>query len=404
MNGESGSLFKILRALWFPMSVNATALAAAGVLVFHLATWLFCWMAGSGGMAASATEGFLPASRSMLTEWTWPGYATDTDRSGEVVHASLAGENPSAADRAKADADIALVRAVHAEWIATRTREVLDAGGADAEARRKELNGLATALGRYRWIFAGQLVLFFALLATFGVAICRILALRIARDEYCTLAGAWGFAWRVRLTGLLFPVAVALPVGVLAGLNLLAGTMAQIPYLGWLLGVLVLPLVLVSAVLIVLIGLGALVSIGLVPAAIAIERKGTYDSLGKAYSYIFARPLPLILYLALLWVFLAVFHKVFVEHALVERTAGSTMLLFWSNDTFEAISGGRTDEVEGFAWFCAWLWRLVLRVFRLLVWGALISYALGAFTSMFLVFRRDVDGLDEADLAQDPAG
>ncbi len=193
-----------------------------------------------------------------------------------------------------------------------------------------------------------------------------------------------------------------LPIGFLAGCNFLVGSLAQIPYFGWIFGLLPFPLVLVSGLLIVLFSIGGLLSAGLMPAAIAIERKGTYDSLGKTFNYVFARPLPLILYLIMLVWFLEFLGRTFLELRLVERVVAATMVPFWNNESFERIVAGDVDGLGGFKAICAWLYRLFLKGFSLLVVGTLVAYALGAFTSIFLIFRRDVDGLDYTDVARDP--
>ena len=253
------------------------------------------------------------------------------------------------------------------------------------------------------WLYLVQFVSFFALWATFGVAICRIIALRIARDEYCSLGEAWRYAWRIKLTGILYPLALLLPIIGLAFCNFLAGCVGSIPYVGWFLGVFLIPLVLISTVILILIAVAGLVGVGLMPAAIAVERKGTYDSLGKSFNFIFARPLPLIFYVWLVLTFLGIIQGLFIDGGVVENIMKGTLTPFgWAPD-YDLIAVGATPLLTGWAWFCALLHWFVIRIFHLLVWGAILSYALGAFTSMFLIFRQDVDGLEYEDVARDPA-
>ena len=44
--GESTSLFKVFRVLWFPVSINAMALGAAAVVLFWAGSWICALVAG----------------------------------------------------------------------------------------------------------------------------------------------------------------------------------------------------------------------------------------------------------------------------------------------------------------------------------------------------------------------
>jgi hypothetical protein len=255
----------------------------------------------------------------------------------------------------------------------------------------------------WSWVFGCQLGVFFLLWSTFGVAICRILALRIARDEICSVGEAWTFAWRAKLTALLFPVALVLPILFLAVCNGVAGYICSIPYLGWIVGVVLIPLVIVSSVLIALaIGVG-LVSLGLIPAIVAVERKGTFDAAGKATNCITARPLAMILYLSLIAVFVVyIVHGLLIDQKIIEQVRDLTLVPFMDTE-YEKIAAGMTDATTGFANFMAWIHLGIFKIFHLLLWGLVISLTLGGFTSIFLILRQDVDGIDPADIARDPA-
>jgi hypothetical protein len=296
-------------------------------------------------------------------------------------------------------------------WIHSGLPNGADAAAACSESflavsKNLVLSGGSFPIGAssaYKWVYLIQFVSFFLLWATFGVAICRIIALRIARDEYCSLGEAWRYAWRIKLTGILYPLALLLPILGLAICNAGAGLVGSIPYVGWLVGVILIPLVLVSTVILILIAVAGLVGVGLMPAAIAVERKGTYDSLGKSFNFIFARPLPLILYVFLILTFLEIIHGLFIDRGVVENVMKTTLTPFGWTPRYDLVAVGNIDLLTGWEWFCALLHWLVMKIFHLLVWGAILSYALGAFTSMFLIFRQDVDGLEYEDVARDPA-
>ncbi len=263
-----------------------------------------------------------------------------------------------------------------------------------------QLDGLPPSAELF--IFSTQCVLALALWSLIGVAICRVLALRICRDEYCSMRDALGYAWRVRRTGILFPLAIALPMLVLAGFNALAGLVFQIPWAGWLLSALLLPLTLLASLLLVIIAIGAFFSLGLVPASIAIERRGTYDSIGKAFNYLLARPLVVIANATLVGGLLWILFDLFITRGIVGQVLQLSATPFFPNETYEAILRGQVDGLEGFQWFCAQLHHLVMVLFDVLLRGLFVSLALGASTALFLVLRRDIDGLDEAELAREP--
>jgi len=254
----------------------------------------------------------------------------------------------------------------------------------------------------HSWVFGVQLVVFYLLWSTFGVAICRILALRIARDEICTWKAAWNYAWDTKVTALLFPAAIALPVLFLVFCNGAAGWISSVPYLGWLVGLVLLPFVIVSSLLIILAVAVGLLSAGLFPGIVAVERKGTFDAIGKATNCVTARPLSMLLYLVLMYVFIVqVVHAFLIDFGFVERVLSVTLVPF-GETRFEAIALGRVDALEGLASAMGWVALAVLKAYRLLVWGLLVSLTLGGFTSIFLILRQDVDGIDPMDIARDP--
>ncbi len=344
---ENTSLFKVFRVLWFPLSLNAMALAAVAVVVF--------W-AGSFGLAMFAG---LPE-----------GVDADNAPSFSERADLLAGQFPAEAWNAVASLS----------WPTASASDPVDHLGV---------------------VFAGQVILFFFLWSTFGVAICRTLVLRVAKDEYCPIGDAFSYAWQVKLTGMLYPLAVLLPIAFLLLCNHIAGIVTWIPWIGWVLGILVVPLVLISSVIAVLLGVAGVVSLGFVPAAIATERKGTYDSLGKSINYVFARALPLVLHLTVVWLFVDLIHGLFIDGRLVETVIARSMAPLWADGEFAQMVTGDTSGLSGFQWLCACGYGLVHLIYRLLLWGTIISFVFGAFSSLFLILRKDVDGLDYADVAPD---
>jgi hypothetical protein len=398
VTAESSSVFRTFRVLWFPMSLNAVLLAALAVILFWVVSWLACAVAADRGMGPEASRAFLPAARAALLDGTWPGFAV-AERDGRTEHAVLHEDGAGPERVAAALAEKAQLEA----WFPNHVAGARDrmAATSDPEARRAIESRTLRGLGRYRVVFAVQVLAALALLATFGVGICRIYALRMARDEYASPGAAFAYAWSVKTTALLLAPAVLAPMLGIAVLIALAGLFGQIPYVGWLLGALGFPLLVLMALLLVLIAAGGVASLGLVPAAVAIERRGTYDSLGKAFNYVFARPLPLLLHLVVIAAFVTILHRVLIEEAWVERAVALCLTPVFDWMRYSEIAAGATDRLAGFAWFCAWLYKVTWIAWRILVHGALIAYILGAFTALFFVLRQEVDGIDPADVAED---
>lgn len=338
MNAEANPIYKVLRSLWFPMSVNAAALGAIAVVVFRATSLLAAWAFEDGGRPWEADSRF----------------------------------------------DDALT--------------TLALGGLPAlgEARR--------VVGGSAGVLAVQFATAYVLWATVGVAMCRTLAVRIARDEYVPLKAAWSFAWRTKATALLWLPAISLPVAFCGAVVAAIGAASAIPYLGWTASALLLPVTAIFAVVMQIIWFGGLATLGFVPAAIASERRGTYDAVCKAFHYVFARPLPAVLYLATLGAFLWVLESaVFDPDRLKQAVARTAGLLLSDDATLRRVLVGDTDGTEGYAKACAWLHRLVFGGVDALVRGAFLSWAAGGFTALFLMFRQECDGNDLSDVCKDDA-
>jgi hypothetical protein len=224
------------------------------------------------------------------------------------------------------------------------------------------------------------------------------MALRIARDEYPTLAEAFGFAWRVKLTGTLYPVAVGIPLAGLAFLIAIANLVGSIPYAGWLFGIVLLIPSLLAALVIIVGGVIGLAALGLVPAAIATERKGTYDTFGRAATYVIGRPVPLILYGVLVGIFVVLLKTALIDMSLAETLIGR---FFFSDSRYEEIVTGVTSESGFLPKTAAYCHARVFDVYRLFVWGTLVSYVLGASTAAYLIFRNDMEGIPYGEIASD---
>lgn len=250
------------------------------------------------------------------------------------------------------------------------------------------------------WLFAVQLAFAFVLWAIPGVAICRILALRIGRDEYCPVKTALGYAWKNRATALLYPAAVAAPVVFLVVCNALAGAVGHIPWIGWLLAIPLYPLALIASTFIFVILIAGVLGIGMVAAAIAVERKGTFDCIGKAFNYIFARPIPFLIYFGVTAFLLSLIHHYLLEAELLQTWAARTMTAIPLGGPFRSIVSG-DPTLTGAKGIFAWIFGFMNSAVGFLVMGLILSHAMAASTSMFMIFRKDVDGIEPGDVYRD---
>jgi hypothetical protein len=257
--------------------------------------------------------------------------------------------------------------------------------------------------GDYRWVFAIQAVGAYAIWAIGGIAIARVMAVRIARDEYITLKEALAFAWSTKFTALLYAPAIAMSMLFLWVAIVGIGLIGQIPYFGWLVSALLLPVVVFFVILVRILAWAGVLSLGMTAGAIAVEKKGTWDSVAKAFNYLFARPLAVLLYVILLYVFVMIVEGILLNGSLLREHVASWLVPFGPSEVYPSIAKGAVQSVSGAQTFFAYLHAAVFKIVDALIAGAVLSWIIGAFTSMFLIFRKEVDGTDYTEIVRPPA-
>ena len=246
-------------------------------------------------------------------------------------------------------------------------------------------------------LFAIQLIATLLIWATIGLAICRCLAMRLCRDEYIGFREALAFGFSNFKTTALFPVIVFASVSILAAINFLIGSLMQIPYLG-ILFYLLLPVAFIVTALMLIISCTSILGAGMVSGAVAVEQRGTLDAWGKALNYIFARPLHVIIYMILMKVFLVDFVIGFAfENMILESWTQTSLSPIWDNARFDQILQG-PGGLEGLDLLSSQVIRGVVAFVNLTIAGVVTSFAFAGTTAMFLILRRDVDGIDVADI------
>jgi hypothetical protein len=253
---------------------------------------------------------------------------------------------------------------------------------------------------RYRWVFAMQAVGAYAIWAIGGIAIARVMAVRIARDEYITIKEALKFAWSTRFTALLYAPAIGMSMLFLGVAICGIGLVGQIPYVGWLASALLLPVVVFFVILVRILAWAGVLSLGMTAGAIASEKKGTWDSVAKAFNYLFARPLSVLLYLVLLYFFVRIVQGILLDGDHLRQHVGSWLVPFGPSEIYPKIATGTVDELSGVPKLFGYLHGAVLTVIDALIVGAVLSWVVGAFTSMFLIFRKEIDGTEYTDIVK----
>lgn len=164
--------------------------------------------------------------------------------------------------------------------------------------------------------------------AFFSGAICRIAAMKIAREEGLEIKDALKFAASKFVPNLLSIVFVVAIVGffyVVCNATI-AGGVGRIPYVGELLVAVLYFLVLLSSFFIVFAGVLGVLGFNLAAAAIATEASDTFDGVSRAWNYILARPWQVILTYALTFTYMGIF--CFCGH-LFEKVAAKSLSVGW---------------------------------------------------------------------------
>jgi hypothetical protein len=284
---------------------------------------------------------------------------------------------------------------------------------------------------------------FFLVWSFVALAVQRIAALRIARDEGLSLGEAVKFSIKNWPTMLLVPLFIAGAIAFFYLCNMLAGVVIAVPVLGGILSVILVPLAVISSLLILLIGVGGIFGLPVVGAAAAWERNGSLDAISRAFSYLFARPLQFFWNYFLIFLFLGIVLLVgnwFIFTLVKSVDAGN-----WNDTSSILVDAPPRSNVEGadFAGLsnedkdlynrleektgykaseaaphaepfarhfetviqAPWthkLTALVFWVFLNLIWFGIFGYALywflGASTSVYADLRADVDGTEEDEI------
>jgi hypothetical protein len=165
--------------------------------------------------------------------------------------------------------------------------------------------------------------------AFFAGAVCRIAAVKLAREEVIDFKDALRFAATKFLPNLLSIVFVLVFAAffLLFCNGTLAGWIGRIPYLGDLALGVFFPLVLLSTFLAVFVSALGLLGFNLSAAAIATESSDTFDGVSRAWNYVLARPWQVLLTLSAIFMYLTL--VVFFGQAFLRVSVKSLAIGGW---------------------------------------------------------------------------
>jgi hypothetical protein len=243
-----------------------------------------------------------------------------------------------------------------------------------------------------------------AVLSVAGGAICRIAALQFAGMDRPGLRQAVRFGLRkfpAFFTAPLTPIFVVLVIGATI---VLLGLWGNIPYIGEITVGLLLPLALTAAVIIAVIALGILGGLSLMFPTIAYEDSDCFDSISRSFSYVYAKPWRMGLYMVIAFVYGAIcylfvrffsFLVLWITHSFLQlgfMNRNSKLLAMWPEPGFVDFFGtgvatpGTWSTSIGSALIYFW----VLLVVGLVV-AFVISFYFSASTIIYALMRNRVD-------------
>ena len=250
-------------------------------------------------------------------------------------------------------------------------------------------------------------VWFLLILAVFGGAICRVIALRIARDESTSVMGALNFSLTNVTSYLAVPLFLGGAIFFFWCCNLLAGLVGSIPVAGQILFIVLYPLAILSSLIIVLIAVGGLLGLFMMVAAISTEKNGTLDAISRAFSYIYTRPLQFFFYYFLIFLLASiivligarVFPGILLSSIDTGTYPGSAFETGFRSGAAQALYNlpdlRGLGFVGGLGASVTWFITTVLMIGIL---GYVVSYILGGSTAIYFALRRDVDGTDDSEV------
>lgn len=291
------------------------------------------------------------------------------------------------------------------------------------------LSSIILMLRGFQWLFATHwffavvfLLIALAIWSLFGGAICRMAALNFARDEQLGAKAALAFAARKFLGLFTAPLLPLLMVAIVGVCLFIGGMFLAIPYVGELVGGLLMGLALVGGFVMALVIFGAAGGFGLMWPTIAVEGSDGFDAISRSYSYLYSRPwrtawyaVVATIYGSLCYLFARFFVLVVLKGTrfFVDLGAGifgtyrpgtgfadyTKLDAMWAFPSFEHLYSPvppfGTQHAESVGTFFIAVWVLLLVG---LLCAFLASFFLSGSTIVYYLLRREVDATDFGDV------
>jgi hypothetical protein len=274
-------------------------------------------------------------------------------------------------------------------------------------------------LVRFHYVFAIFFIAAWLVIwALIGGAICRITALKIARDEQLGPITALKFSASRFVSFLCAPL---LPVGILVLIAMLTGLcslVGAIPYVGEILVGIFIGLAWVGGFVFALIAIGLVGGSSLMYPTIAVEGSDSFDAISHSFSYLFGRPWRMgfytvvaAVYGAICYLFVRFFAFLMLAsvHGMIgwvvnwDTSSGNLLCgkldAIWTAPTYTdlnpVVNWASLNGTESFSAFLICLW--VCLIVGLVI-SFLVSFFFTANTTIYFLLRQREDGTDLEDI------
>lgn len=274
------------------------------------------------------------------------------------------------------------------------------------------LNAFLTTMATIDWAeFVALIVLVIGLLiiwSIFGGAITRSAAVEFARGEKIGFKEALSFAVKKFWSYFWSPLTPVIGVLFFTACNILGGFFGQIEYIGAFAVAIGFPMAILSAFLIIFIGVIGVIGFFLMFPTISAEGSDAFDAMSRSYSYVISRPMHFtILFLGI--IISGTLFTLFISclACLVMKTSFCTVG-FGMGQKFVAIkavvSGVAGSEATLASLgslpmkFTALMLMLYIALIKVIIGSLVVAFAGSVSTVAYFLLRKDVDGTEINDV------
>lgn len=244
--------------------------------------------------------------------------------------------------------------------------------------------------------------------SVFAGTITRLAALEFARGEKTGLKDSFSFVIKKFWSYFWSPLTPILGVLFFIACNVAGGLLGKIEYAGEIAVAVGFPLAILSAFLIVFLGIIGIIGFILMFPAISSEGSDAFDAISRAYSYVLSRPLH----------FLSLFITIIIFGTILTFVVGygACLVMQTSYFTVGLGMGDKLNEIRAFIAgmsgagdtitslnpmsmrIAALLFMLYIVLMKVTVGSIIIAFAGSASTIAYLIMRKAVDGTEMDDV------